>query len=401
MKVQLRVPELHPAQMQIKNEARRFNVLDCGRRFGKDILGHELLITPALEGLPVAWFAPTYRMMLDTFGEVAQLLRPLALKVNASEHRIELLTHGIIDMWSLDSPDIARGRKYKRVIVNEAAIIPGLKNAWDAVIRPTLADYEGDGFFLSTPKGRNAFWSFYQMATDGLHSDWQGWHYPTNANPFIKSSEIDAMREQMPERTYRQEILAEFLENQGSIFRNVREVCNIVNPDEPSQHLNHKKVMGVDWAKSYDFTRLRIGCAECHRIVDWDGFNQIDFHFQRERLKTLADRWQVDHILAEANSIGEPNIEELQREGLPVQGFETTATSKPPLIESLALAIERNEWQFPQEDADELESYEMKISSNTGRPTYSAPEGGHDDRVIADALVVHLAHQPTWYVAEI
>jgi hypothetical protein len=76
---------------------------------------------------------------------------------------------------------------------------------------------------------------------------------------------------------------------------------------------------------------------------------------------------------------------------LAVIGFATTATSKPPLIESLALAIERAEWQLPEEDADELEAYEMKVSANTGRPTYSAPEGAHDDRVVADALMNHAA----------
>jgi hypothetical protein len=82
------------------------------------VLGQDLLVEPALaeKGLPTAWFAPTYRMMLDTFREVADTLRPVASKINASDHRIELVTGGVIDMWSLDVPDVARGRKYKRVI---------------------------------------------------------------------------------------------------------------------------------------------------------------------------------------------------------------------------------------------------------------------------------------------
>ena len=159
-------------------------------------------------------------------------------------------------------------------------------------------------------------------------------------------------------------------------------------------------MMGVDWGKQNDFTRIRILCRECHRVVDWDGFNQIDYVFQRERLRVLYDRWKPSPVLAESNSIGEPNIEMLQRDGLPVSGFETTATTKPPLIESLALALERGEVQLPQEDADELESYEMKTNANTGRPTYSAPEGAHDDRVIADALTWKAATQVLWYTGE-
>lgn len=65
-----------------------------------------------------------------------------------------------------------------------------------------------------------------------------------------------------------------------------------------------------------------------------------------------------------------------------------TATSKPPLIESLALAFEREEcrWQDDPIWTGELEAYERKVSPITGRSQYSAPEGMHDDTVIARAL---------------
>jgi len=87
--------------------------------------------------------------------------------------------------------------------------------------------------------------------------------------------------------------------------------------------------------------------------------------------------------------MGQPIIEELQYTGLPVRGFQTTASSKPPLIENLALCLEREEVHFLNEPIAlaELEAYEVKISANTGRPTYSAPEGMHDDTVIARALM--------------
>jgi len=87
--------------------------------------------------------------------------------------------------------------------------------------------------------------------------------------------------------------------------------------------------------------------------------------------------------------MGEPIIEQLQYDGLPVEGFQTTASSKPPLIENLALTLEREEWQFlsiPIATA-ELEAYERKVSQITGRSQYGAPEGLHDDTVIARALM--------------
>jgi hypothetical protein len=104
---------------------------------------------------------------------------------------------------------------------------------------------------------------------------------------------------------------------------------------------------------------------------------------------TLAARWHVNLILAEENSIGGPNIEALQAAvGIPVRGFVTTAQSKPPLIQSLALALERQEmaWLDVPVATAELAAYEARVSPQTGRVAYSAPAGMHDDTVIARAL---------------
>lgn len=110
----------------------------------------------------------------------------------------------------------------------------------------------------------------------------------------------------------------------------------------------------------------------------------------------MCSKWQPTAIQTELNSIGQPVFEQLQRLDLPVVGFETTATTKPPLIENLALALERSEWQF-QQDAiwtAELEAYERKVSTVTGRSSYNAPEGVHDDTVMARALMVWNANVP-------
>ena len=92
----------------------------------------------------------------------------------------------------------------------------------------------------------------------------------------------------------------------------------------------------------------------------------------------------------EHNSIGNPIFEQLQREGLPVVAFETTATSKPPLIEGGALEIEKGTISLIPDDVwtTELEAYEQKINPTTGRSTYSAPDDLHDDTVIARMLMI-------------
>lgn len=385
----IRLPRQHPGQAKVAREAKRFNVLACGRRFGKTTFGIDRELHPALKGYPVAWFSPTYKMLAEVWREAKRMFQPVTARVSVQEHRLELITGGIVDMWSLDNPDAARGRKYKRAVIDEAAMIAGLEEAWQAVIRPTLTDYEGDGWFLSTPKGLNYFKTMFDRGQDPFMREWASWRMPTTTNPFINPEEVERAREELPELVFRQEYLAEFLQNAGAVFRNIE--GNMTAPDtSPSQHKGHTLVAGVDWAQKHDFTAISIGCETCRREVALDRFNKIDWAFQRGRLRKLCDEWRVREILAEENSIGSPNIEALQSEGMPVRAFQTTATTKPPLIQSLALSLEREEFDFlniPVATA-ELTAYESKVNATTGRVSYSAPEGANDDTVIARALML-------------
>lgn len=388
----LTLPRPHEAQRRIKAEARRFNVLDCGRRFGKTTLAIDLEVEPALGGYPAAYFAPTYKMLAEVWREMRRVLQPVTARVNAQERRIELLTGGLIDFWSLDAPDVARGRKYKRVVVDEAAMIGDLEDAWQAVLRPTLADFRGDGWFLSTPKGRNFFWQLFRRGEDPERPDWACWQMPTGANPYIAPAEIEAARRELPERTFWQEFEARFLEDGGGVFRGVEACATLDGLATPDPAKPRQTVMGVDWAKSADFTVLTVLDVATHELVDFDRFNQVDWHVQRGRLRALWERWGCTTILAERNSIGDPNVEALQREGLPVHGFTTTNATKAQIIESLALAIETRAIAYPRlpELVGELQAYEMeRLPSGLAR--YGAPPGQHDDAVMSLALALHAA----------
>ena len=386
----LTLPRRHDGQETVAAQARRFNVLACGRRFGKTTFGIDRCVTPDVLRHPVGWFSPTYKMLLEVWRYALRVLKPIAVRVSAADHRIENLAGGVLEFWSLDNPDSARGRKYRRIVVDEAAMVPDLMSAWQYVLRPTLVDYSGDAYFLSTPKGRGGFWQMWQWGQDPLQSEWASWQMPSNVNPKIPQSELDAMRDTMPERVYQQEINAIFLEDGGSVFRNIAACLTAPTDATPEAHAGHTLVMGADWAREADFTCFSVGCVTCRQEVARDRFNQVDYHVQTQRLQALAERWHVASILTELNSIGSPVFEMLQRAGLPVVGFTTTAQTKPPLIENMALAFERSEWAWQADPVwtAELEAYERTVSATTGRSSYSAPAGGHDDTVISRALML-------------
>lgn len=388
------LPRPHSAQRQILNEASRFNAASLGRRTGKTTLAVNLLIEGSLPGFPVAYFAPTYKMLSDVWRTTNRLIAPVLTGISVQDRRFDVLGGGVIDFWSLDQPDAARGRKYKRVVIDEAAMVHDLGEAYQAVIRPTLTDLLGDAWFFSTPRGRNFFWQLFQYGQDSSRDDWASWQMPTSANPYIAASEIEAARSELPERTFAQEYLASFIEDSGGVFRHVEScVSDTIPPYIPGRTY----VMGVDWAKSHDWTVLTVMDADTGEVVAWDRFNQVDWAVQRQRLTTLAAQWHIATILAERNSIGEPNIEALQRDGLPVQGFTTTNATKAQIVEGLALAIETRSISFPNNThlISELQSFEMdRLPSGLMR--YGAAVGMHDDSVISLALAHHARGNTLW-----
>jgi hypothetical protein len=365
-------------------------VLAMGRRWGKSVLGQCVAIPTAMSGARVAWCVPNYKNGRPLWRLIVRTLGPLKkhglVRIDSSERTVEFKNGGFLALYSMDNADSIRGENFHLIIVDEAAMIS--EDAWLNCIQPTLADNDGDCILISTPKGRNWFWKEWTQAKADMENG--GTRYAaftansrSNPNPNIQRA-FDMARERVPERTFRQEWCAEFLEDGGTVFRYVSKVAKAVQRDPYPGTF----VMGVDWGKNNDYTVLTVMDIETGKVVDWDRFNGIGWSLQRGRLVTMHNKWQPDLILAEENSIGEPNIEVLMQEGLPILGFNTNGKTKGPLIESFSLSIERREVLTPRDQvfSNELESYEGEKNKNTGRMKYGAPEGQHDDTVISGAL---------------
>jgi len=280
--------------------------------------------------------------------------------------------------------DMLRGDWGNEILLDEYSL---MSSDVDEVVLPMLLDRGGTITYGGTPKRKNHFFHKYVQAMADTTGRWGAWHFTSHDNPYLDAATLEEISQDLTEDGYRQEIMAEFLEGEGVVFRNIQ-ACLHHEQAVPGRHRAHRVVMGCDWGKQSDYTSLSVVCADCGLELALDRFNQIDYTFQRGRLKALAEHWHVTDILAEANAMGTPIIEELQRDGLPVTPFMTTATSKPPLIESLALALEREDvrWLDDPIATMELEAYERTVSAATGRSSYSAPAGLHDDTVIARAL---------------
>lgn len=344
------------------------------------------MIERALAGRVCWWISPTYAMADDVWRSLKISLGGAIQDKSEDMRRIALPGGGVIRVRSGHDPDALRGAGLDLAVLDEAAYLR--PDVWRAAIRPALADRRGEALFLSTPRGKNWFWSLWMAGQNAANVQWKSWKFPTTANPLIDPAEVEDARALLPERIYREEYLADFIDDGGQVFRRVQDAAAAAPESGPAP--GERYVFGVDWARDRDFTCIAVIAAGSRRLVALDRFNEIGWELQRGRLAALASVWRPEAIWAEANSIGGPNIEALQAEGLPVIAFTTTASSKGPLIESLALALERGELAILPDAAllHELEAYTLE-RTDSGRFRYSAPPGEHDDTVIALALAWH------------
>ncbi len=320
-------------------------------------------------------------MLAEVWRDLKALLHAVTRRVSEVEHRLELITGGTIDCWSLDSADTARGRKYARVVVDEAAMVANLLDAWQNVIRPTLTDLIGDAWFLSTPKGLNGFWILYRLGEDPDEPEWASWRMPSEVNPYVAPDEIAAAKRASPERVAAQEYDATFLVQGAGVFRDVEAACTGTRLAEGIP--GHVYVFGVDWGQVDDFTVVSVLDVQPGRVVQvaLDRFNQIEFYTQAGRLKILVERFRPSLIVAEANAQA-MMLEQLRRWSLPVWGWTATNATKAAAVEALEFALERRQLVLlpdPVQTAELLAYEATRLPS--GMIRYAAPQGMHDDTV--------------------
>jgi hypothetical protein len=360
-------------------------VLDCGRRFGKDIIERNYACEGLFNKEPVAWYEPEYKSLLENWSWFCAILHPIIKRKSEQEKRLDLRNGGYLEMWSLQDQDASRGRHYKRVVINEAAKAPHLEYSWNAVIRITLADLMGGAMLGSTPKGLNYFKALFDRGKDPLEHDWSSFQYSTYDNPYIPVSEIEEIKRTTPELLFNQEIMAQFISLEGAVFRRIQEAATMIQLEEPLE--GHNYAAGVDVASEIDYTVICVIDLESKEQVFMDRFNRVDYPTLEDRLLQIYTKWHLSGMVVEANSIGRPVIDHLVQKGIGVTPFTTTNTTKQNIIQWLQSAFEHDSIKILDNPVliGELLSFESKRSIS-GSFQYSAPEGLHDDCVMSLAL---------------
>lgn len=359
-----------------------------GRRWGKTVLGGVLEMNVLRQHGKCAWVVPTYKNGRSLWRWVQRVAYPMVAAklwdVSKAERTITTHLGGFFAIYSDDNIDAIRSEDFDLIINDEASRIKE-ESVSDAIM-PCLADRDGSLIDISTPRGMN-WWYVECEAAKTNNTDHAFFCAPSahNPNPNIQKAARLA-KERVPDRTYRQEWLAEFVQD-GQIFRFVD--ARATATAQMQAIPGHTYIMGCDWGKTEDFTVLAIIDMTTRELVLLDRFNTVDYVVQIERLHALYKRFLPIVIMAEKNSIGMPIIEQLWRAPyeLPVQPFETSNATKARIIEDLLLAFEQNTIGILDHAVlkSELKAYTVS-KTPTGLPLYGAPSGMHDDTVMSLAM---------------
>ena len=371
---------LHPAQEQIRREASRFNVLQCGRRFGKSLFVSSELWDAAIDGQPVAYFAPTYKLTADVYRKTQTTLADIITRADKTEGRIELITGGSIDFWTLDHPDAGRSRHYAMVAIDEAGLVRHLEEAWNSAIRATLADLRGRAWIVGSPKGRGYFHKLYLRGQDDSRPEWKSWRFATKDNPAIAASEIEDAKRDLPPHVFEQEFEGIPQDDSGNPFGsdNIRACVSAIST-KPAV------AFGIDLARSQDWTVV-VGIDEDGAMCFFHREQGASWAVIEDRMKQIIGNTPA---LVDQTGVGSPIVEQIARVCPMVEGFSFTNTSKQQIMEGLQFAFHRREIRITDDTVliSELEGfgYEYRL----GRIFFGAEGTDHDDCVCALALAWH------------
>lgn len=405
------LPEPHAGQQAVLQAFRsyRFIWLDAGRRWRKTSLGlHPMVESVLTTGQEYVWAAPSYKQARIGWMEMKRAASEVC-DFNESRMEVRFPNGGLIHYLSLENYDKDRGYTSFGTVIDEGSECPGA--AYYEVVRHFLTGTDGWQLVMATPKGRNWFFTEWLAASHGERAGHVAFQIPSFGcaidaengrlirqphpleNPHLTMAEMEELYEQLGERRFRQEILAEFLDDAGGVFRGVR-ACIRGGIEAGPTHPTTQYVIGVDLAKYQDYTVCVVIDVARRQVVAFERFNKADWTLQKARIANLAKHWNNAELWVDSTGVGDPICDDLRAGGLRVNTYTLTSASKNALINNLVLMVEQQQIGYPEIVAlvNELLAYEYERTP-AGVLRMNAPEGQHDDCVIAFALACWpLAH---------
>lgn len=370
----------------VNNPKYRFIVAALSRRQGKtyiaNIIGQLVTLIPNCN---VLIMSPNYSLSQISFDLQRGLIKHFDLEVtkdNAKDKVITLSNGSNVRMGSVNQVDSCVGRSYDLIIFDEAALSDG-KDAFNVALRPTLDKPNSKAIFVSTPRGRNNWFSefFYRGFSDEF-PEWCSIRATYKDNPRMSESDIIEARKSMSEAEFKQEYEADFNTYEGQIWN-----FNFETQVKDYSRFEPKKMdifAGLD-------VGYRDPTAFCVIAYDWENecYHLLDEYFDSERtteqhaaeIQRLIDKWAIDYIYIDS-AAAQTRFDFAQNYDI------STINAKKSVLDGIAhvAAIVDNDTLFVHQECKEslgcLDAYQWDTNPNLAREKPKHNMASH----MADAL---------------
>jgi PBSX family phage terminase large subunit len=233
MKITLTKP-----QLKVSSSKARFRVLISGRRFGKTYLAVTEMMKYASQPNKRIWYvAPTFKMAKDIcWSALKEMLNMFNWIEDINETTMTITirqSNSTISLKGADNYDSLRGTGLDFLILDEFADID--KRTWFEVLRASISDRLGHVLMCGTPKGYGN-WSYEMYLKGKQDHDWESFQFTTIQGGMVAKSEVEQAKQDLDQRTFRQEFEGTFENYAGSIYYNFHPVESVVQRE-------------IDWTK--------------------------------------------------------------------------------------------------------------------------------------------------------
>jgi phage FluMu gp28-like protein len=375
----------------IINSKARYIALNASRQFSKSTILENVLMYRALneKKCKCLYITPTYALSKIVINKLFNNLvdSQVVKNFNKSENIISFINGSEVYFRSGTNPDNIRGLSVNYVFIDESAFLTD--DVWN-VTRPTMAVIGKQCVMASTPRGKSGF--FFQSCQLGMAGDpnylYLFGHFKDN--PFYNKEDVEQARLVLPDNIYKQEYLAEFLDDGGSVFQNVSS-CQTMHSFKGNQNEGPYSI-GIDLGRQSDFTVVTV-LNRFNEVVDIMRINKKDWSVIIGDINSLLRKYKGASVLCETNGIGDVVFDLLKKSNNDIRPFLTTNETKNEIIEELIHAFQTQSIQIPSQDLfpllhQELNTYSFIYSPRTRRIIYGALNGFHDDCVMSLAIAL-------------
>lgn len=377
----------------VHNDKYKYYTVVFSRQSGKSVL----MIVLCLEWLfnknnSIAYICRNFTLAKKLYKEIIKLIpKDFINASNGSDFYIETIYGSTLNFYSSEQGSSLRGQTFTHVICDEFAFHKQEQtdgtHLWNDILSPTLKARGKKCIFVSTPLGKNNI--LYDMYLRGLSDDFPQYVSVLKTiydDGFIDETGIDEIKKSIPDISFRQEYLCEWLDDGLTFFQGFSECFDI-----DTVRKTNKYHIGVDLSSDGSDATIVTVINEYDEVEQYKVDGTLDMKYRQ--IADIINSYNPVATYIENNGIGQPmynEIRRLVRYKNKLYEWTTTNSSKEEIVSDMAVKIANKEIHFLKDDKElyaELGSFVVTVSKSR-KLTFAGKNGKHDDRVLSACIAL-------------